>query len=145
MAKFNYKFKTIKKVKEQIEKKHQKELAICDLEIKRIENYLIELKDSIINEKARLLINNQIKISDAHFFSKYENFVNGKLKAAEKELSAKKKERIKKMKILVEMSKETKILEKLEEKHKVEFFKEQERLEQIDLDEIAVTSFNKDK
>ena len=51
MAKFNYKFKTIKKVKEQIEKKHQKELAICDLEIKKIEDYLTELKDSIINEK----------------------------------------------------------------------------------------------
>ncbi len=43
MAKFQYKFKTIKDIKERLEKKTQKELAIIDLEIKNKNEEILEL------------------------------------------------------------------------------------------------------
>ena len=60
-----------------------------------------------------------------------------------KDLAKKNIEKENKVKELIKKSKETKTFEKLEEKHRAEFFKSQDKLEQIELDEIAVKEFNR--
>ena len=51
------------------------------------------------------------------------------------------KNRIMKQEELVEKSKETKMFEKLKIKHHGEFIKDQNKLEQIELDDIATKKF----
>ena len=145
MAKFKYKFEAIKKIKQMMEKKVQKEVAIIELEIERKKTEIKELNKQIKNEKTKILNSKSRKASELHFYSMYENYLINKIDEIKAELVLKKEERIKKLKELEEKIKETKIFEKLEEKHLQEFIIEQDKLEQLELDEIAVKEFIKGK
>ena len=145
MAKFKYKFEAIKKIKERMEKKVQKEVAIIELEIEKKETEIRELNKQIRNEKTKVLNRKSMKGSELHFYSMYENFLINRIDEIKAELIIKKEERSKKIKELEEKIKETKIFEKLKEKHLQEFIIEQDKLEQLELDEIAVKEFIKGK
>jgi len=145
MAKFKYKFEAIKKIKERMEKKVQKEVAIIELEIEKKETEIKELNKQIRNEKNKVLNRKSMRVSELHFYSMYENFLINRIDEIKAELIIKKEERSKKIKELEEKIKETKIFEKLKEKHLQEFIIEQDKLEQLELDEIAVKEFIKGK
>ena len=143
MAKFKYKFEAIKSIKERFEKIVQKELAVIYLEIERLEGEVKLLKDELKETKIKKLQNHSTTINELQFYTKYENYCERKIKLFKKEIEKKNIEKEKKLKELVIKSKETKTFEKLKEKHLQEFIKTQEKLEQIELDEIAVKEFNR--
>lgn len=145
MAKFKYKFESIKQIKKRYEKKVQKEVAVIGLEIKKREQQINELYEKSKNEKERILKKGSRKASELHFFSMYDNYLINEVGRIKQEIEIKKIEKEKKLIELTEKTKETKIFEKLEEKHFEEFTLEQNKKEQLELDEIAVTKFIKGK
>ncbi|MEE9430540.1 MAG: flagellar export protein FliJ [Melioribacteraceae bacterium] len=145
MAKFKYRFESIKEIKKRYEKKVQKEVAVIDLEIKKREQQIIELHEKSKNEKIKILEKGTKKVSELHFFSMYDNYIMNEIDNVKQEIEIKKIEKEKKIIELAEKTKETKIFEKLEEKHFEEFKIEENKKEQLELDEIAVTKFIKGK
>ncbi|MCW8848521.1 MAG: flagellar export protein FliJ [Melioribacteraceae bacterium] len=141
MAKFQYKFKTIKDIKERLEKKTQKELAIIDLEIKNKNEEIVELTKQLQECNRKKLESKSNKIKDLHFYEKYQRFLIEQIELVQKYILARKKDRAKKMLELIKKTQETKTFEKLEEKHLTEFLKVQDKLEQKEMDEIAVNEF----
>ena len=141
MAKFQYKFKTIKDIKERLEKKAQKELAIIDLEIKNKNEEILELTKQLQECNRKKLEIKSNKIKDLHFYEKYQRFLIEQIELVEKYILARKKERSKKMLELVKKSQETKTFEKLEEKHLTEFLNAQDKLDQKEMDEFAVNEY----
>ncbi len=143
MAKFKFKFETIKSIKERFEKIVQKELAVINLEIERLKEEVQLLKKELKETKIKKLKNHSTSINELQFYSKHENYCERKINLLRKEIDKKNIEKEKKIKELVKKSKETKTFEKLREKHLEEFIKTQDKLEQIELDEIAVKEFNR--
>ena len=141
MAKFQYKFKTIKDIKERLEKKAQKELAIIDLEIKNKNDEIIELTKQLKECNRKKLESKSNKIKDLHFYEKYQRFLIEQIELVQKYILVRKKERAKKMIELIKKSKETKTFEKLEEKHLTEFLLTQDKLDQKEMDEFAVNEY----
>lgn len=143
MAKFKYKFNTIKKIKERFEKKTQKELAAIELVISNYKKEIVELEQEI--KKTNLEKKNN-KISNAkelHFYEKYQKYLEEKIQLIHQSLREKEQERKKKLDELVKRSKETKTFELLEEKHYNDFLTEQNKIEQKEMDEFAVKEFLK--
>jgi len=145
MAKFNYRFESIKQIKKRYEKKVQKEVAVIDIEIKKKEAQIFEINKKLKFEREKILEKGSKKASDLHFYSMYENYLLNEKDKIKHELEIKKREKKIKLKELEEKTKETKIFEKLEEKHLEEFTLEQNKIEQLELDEIAVKKFIKGK
>jgi flagellar export protein FliJ len=144
VAKFKYKFETIKGIKQNLEKKTKKELAVIDLEISKKTIEIQELS-ILLKEQKRKKIDRQTKtVREYHFDEKYESFIVEKIGIIQKYLTGKKNERKKKLEELIKNSKETKIFEKLEEKHLTDFIKSQEKSEQKEMDEFAVNGFLKE-
>jgi len=143
LAKFKFKFETIKSIKERFEKIVQKELAVINLEIEKLKEEVEILKKDLKETKIRKLKNKSTTINELQFFSKHENYCERKINFLIKEIDKKNIEKQKKMKELIKKTKETKTFEKLKEKHLEEFIKTQDKLEQIELDEIAVKEFNR--
>ena len=141
MAKFQYKFKTIKDIKERLEKKAQKELAIIDLEIKNKNEEILVLTKQLQECNRKKLESKSNKIKDLHFYEKYQRFLIEQIELVHKYILVRKKERAKKMIELDKKSQETKTFEKLEEKHLTEFLKAQDKLEQKEMDEFAVNEY----
>lgn len=141
MAKFQYKFKTIKDIKERLEKKAQKELAIIDLEINNKNEEIIELTKQLQECNRQKLESKSNKLKDLHFYEKYQRFLIEQIELVQKYILARKKERAKKMIELVKKSQETKTFETLEEKHLTEFLKTQDKLDQKEMDEFAVNEY----
>ena len=144
MAAFNYKFKTVKKVKEQLKKKTEKKLADVELEIlsiqQLIEELTNELKDAINNFSAK-----NVKVSELQFHKSNEKILNDKIKSAEILLYQLKKKKSEVMAELEQKSKEHKIFDILEDNMRERFNTEQNKLENIKIDEIAVQKFARGK
>ncbi len=141
MAKFNYRYESIKNVKKNLEKKSQKELADLDLKIDKVKKDIKDLEEKKnqikINEKGK----KTIKVSEAHTKIHYENYLNELIKAHQKIEDELNQERIIKLEELVTKSKEHKIFKKLEEKTKEEFFYTQNKSQQHQLDDISIQKF----
>lgn len=127
-----------------MEKKVQKELSIIDLAIATKRKEIEELQKLLKECKLKMLKKNSIKVSELHFYSKYESYLLDQIELTEEEIELKLKERKEKLEELIQKSKETKTFEMLEEKHLAEFIKECEKQEQNELDEIAVQEFIKE-
>lgn len=145
MTKFKYKFDTIKDVKQRLEKKTQKELALIDLDIANNKNRIYELAKLLKEQKKKKLEKKSKTIKEYHFDEKYESYLVEQMELIRKYIVSKKIERNKKLEELVRKAKETKTFEKLEEKHFTDFIKEQEKIEQNEMDEFAVKEFLKEK
>ncbi len=144
MGKFKYKFKAIKEIKERLEKKAQKELAVVDMDIANKNNEILELAKQLKEHKRKKLEEKNKKIIELHFYEKYESYLNEQIGLIRNYISQKKIERNEKLAELVKKSKETKTFEKLEESHLTEFVKVQDKLEQKEMDEFAVNEFLKE-
>ncbi len=145
MAKFKYKFETIKGIKQRLEKKTQKELAVIDVDIAKNNSKILELVTLLKEQKKKKLEKKSKTIKEYHFDEKYESYLVEQIELIRKYITNKKIERNKKLQELVNKSKETKTFEKLEEKHFTDFIKTQEKLEQKEMDEFAVKGFLKEK
>lgn len=142
MAKFNYKFASIQKIKETFEKKAQKELSVIDLAINKKRAQIEELQheaESHRNESRK----KNIKISEINFHQGYQKQIQLKIQVIEMDIEKLFEERKLKLDELILKSKEHKVFNKLEEKHREKFFSEQNKIEMLDIDEIAVQKFNR--
>jgi flagellar FliJ protein len=144
LAKFKYKFDTIKEVKRKFEKKAQKELAVIDYEITKKEQDIIELTKLLKANKEKKIAEKTKRSDELHFYEKYEGYLHEQIKLSQDYIAKKIKERDIKVKELVEKSKETKTFEKLEEKHLSDFMKTQDKIEQKEMDEFAAKEFIRD-
>lgn len=144
MGKFKYKFKAIKEIKERFEKKAQKELAVIDLDLSSKKNEIIDLTSKLKEQKIKKLSGKNKTIADLHFDEKYESYLVIQIEVLQRYISKRMVERKEKVNELVQKSKETKTFEKLEETHLSEFLKNENEIEQKEMDEFAVTEFLKE-
>ena len=141
MAKFNYKFASVQRIKYAIEKKTQKELSEIDIAIAKEIKKIADLEEERKKMKEEVLSKKSIKVVELKFYENFEKNVNEKIETIELEIKRLQKKRKMKQEELVEKSKETKMVDKLEIKHYNEFIKEQNKLEQVELDDIATKKF----
>ena len=141
MAKFNYKFASVQRIKYAIEKKTQKELSEIDIAIAKEIKKIADLEEERKKMKEEVLSKKSIKVVELKFYENFEKNVNEKIETIELEIKRLQKKRKMKQEELVEKSKETKMFDKLEIKHYNEFIKEQNKLEQVELDDIATKKF----
>ena len=84
MAKFKYKFETIKEIKQRLKRKTQKELALIDLDIKKKNNEIDEIKKELKATKAHKTEEKLKSSIELNFIEKYENFLNEQISINEK-------------------------------------------------------------
>lgn len=140
MAKFIYKFESIKKTKEALEKKAQKEVAVIDLEIAKLTEEFKQVEDEEIKSK-RSWLKKDISISEIKFKKNYELLLNRKKSALMIQIEKMNEKKDLKLKELIEKSKEHKIFETLEETYHENFISEQNHLELKFIDELATQKY----
>ena len=142
MPKFKFKYDSVKKVKDLLEKKVQKEIAIIDLEIEKNiaerEKLVLEAAENIKNRK-----NN--KISELKAVENYKKFLEKKIEQIQKQITTLEKQKEEKMNELIEKTKENKIFKTLEEAHLEDFKHEENLKDESKLNEIATQKFIRDK
>lgn len=139
MAAFKFKFKTVQNVKKNLEKKAQKELAIIDGKIKKLEEANAVLEDELTNH--RLSTDNNTKVSEVQFLKGYGVFIEAKINGNLKLIDDLHIQKNKKIEELVQKSKEHSMFDKIEEKHFDKFNKEQNKSDLKNIDEIAIQKF----
>lgn len=140
MAKFHYKFESIKKVKEALEKKAQKEVAVIDLEIQKLENEYKRLTELELKSKKEF-VKIQVSVGELKFMKGYELFLQKQREAITKKINNLNEKKKIKLKELLKRSQEHKIFDILEEHHHTEFNIEQNKLELDQINEIATQKF----
>lgn len=143
MAKFRYKFESIKKVKKIIEKKTQKELMVIEADIQRTKQAIVEVNTIKDESKNSTYSKVHLTINEVKFQQSYERYLDEKIAKLKMELGEHEKRKIEKLKELAEKSKEHTVFEKLKEKHYENFLLEENRREQIEIDEIASIRYNR--
>ncbi len=141
MGKFKYKYKSIENLKRILEKQVQKELAEIDLEIEKVIDFLSQLKIEKANFIDKKDEPRRTKIIDVQLNEDYLMQLDEKIGKVEEEIVELNKKREVKLKELEEKSKEKKVFEILGEKHLNEFIKEENRLEQLEIDDIATKRY----
>jgi len=141
MSKFKYKFEGIQKVKIAFEKKAQKELSLIELEIsKRKEEIKICIEDKK-KQKTDVLNKRSLKASELIFADKYEKVIDSKIEKLRNEIIYLEKKHNQKIVELAQKSKESRMFEKLKEKHIVDFRKIQMKKELKEIDDVAAKKF----
>lgn len=143
MAKFIFRLDSVKKVKENYEKKAKRELAV----INNFINDHQKLREQLINEvnSLRNNIKPRMSASELKFLGGYKNSLSLKIKNEEVELNRLEQEKKRKVSEVMQRAKEKKILNQLEEHQKAEFIKEENKSELKQFDEIAIQNFSRDK
>ena len=140
MAKFIYKFESIKKTKEALEKKAQKEVAVIDLEIAKLNDEYALVEEEETKSK-RSWAKKDISISEIKFKKNYELLLNRKKSALMVQIQKMNEKKELKLKELIEKSKEHKIFETLEDTYHDNFVAEQNSLELKFIDELATQKY----
>lgn len=138
MKKFNYKFKTVKKIKEILEKQAQKEVALVEAEIINERNKLARLKNEIDAARANKKETRKARASDLQFLENVESELKEKSRETESMIITLEKTKKEKLEKLKKRSMERKTFESLEEKHYESYRYEQNKIEQKDTDEMAL-------
>ncbi len=144
MAKFIYKFEAIKHVKESLEKKAQKEVALIQLEIDKLQKE----HDKLLNEETlsrKNLLPKEMLVADIKFKKNYEMFLYKKRMAIIEDINKLKAEKEKKLSELLQKSKEHKIFDTLEETMHENFNQQEKQKEKIFIDELASQKFVRQK
>ncbi len=143
MSKFNYKYDSIKKIKETFEKITQKEVSALE---KRIEELYLEKEKLTFRELQGKSDGEKKKTTarDLQFRQGFSDYIQEMKDNLQERIEDLTREKEKKMKELIEKSKEVKIFKTLEEKHREYYTAEQNKIEMADLDEIALRKFSKE-
>ncbi len=143
MAKFKFKYDPIKRVKEQLEKKVQKEIAELNEGIEHNKLKITGIENEINLKKRKF--KNVAKASDLQFQKNYETYMLGLIESIKAKINELVKQKNKKLLELIEKTKEKKMFFKLEEKHLEKFNKEENNLDAKRIDEVASQSFIRGK
>ena len=142
MPKFKFKYDSIKKVKDLLEKKVQKEIAQIELEIERNiaekEKLVVEIENNHKNRK-----NN--KVSELKAVENYKIMLEKKVEDIQKQIKVLNKLKEEKVNELIEKSKENKIFQTLEENHFENFKYEENLKDEGKINEIATQKYIRDK
>jgi len=79
MAKFNYKFAAVQRIKSTIEKKVQKELSTIDLEIEKTKKVINDLILEKKQRKEEVKSKKSLKVSELNFYESLEKNINAKI------------------------------------------------------------------
>ena len=139
MPKFIYKFDTIRKVKESLEKKVQKEVAEIDLSIEKYKKILQKLSDEEKEQSSKFTTN--IKIVEIKERQAYLVSLKKKIENVQLQISALYLQREKKIHELIQKSKEHKIFDSLEDVYREQFNEEEKRVEMVQVNETATQRF----
>ncbi len=137
MKKFNYKFESILRVKENFKKQVMKEVAIIG---KRIEEN-IEKKEILIKELNECKLNrnkSSMKISELQFLESHVYFLSKKIQFLDHEMERLKLQMKMKQNELLEKTKESKIFQKMKEAKYIAHRMEENQEENKMLDELAI-------
>lgn len=140
MPKFKYKFQSIQKVKEALQKKVQKEIALIDLDIEKLK---AEYK-KILNEETeskRSSLKKDISVGEIKFKKNYEYCLERQRASIQEKIDKLNKNKEAKQAELLQKSKEQKIFDSLEEVYHENFKKEENRSELKFIDELATQKF----
>ena len=139
MTKFLYKFDTIKKSKDLLEKKVQKELAEIDLEIERCSEEFTKIEKK--KEQSSRSIQTCKKISELKQLDNYRNELLKQLDIIHSKINLLTLQRENKLSELVQKSQESKMFRRLEEVHLEEFMQEENHKEESLINEVATQKF----
>ncbi len=139
MKKYKFQFESIKKIKEMLEKKAQKEVAEIEHEIERAKREYARMEE----EKSKVLNTGKTsyKASELQFRNDYRELMDKKLEAMTQYIEELGFKRDEKMQDLIQKSKEHKIFDALDDNEKEKFLLEQNKIEALDIDEIAISKF----
>lgn len=140
MAKFVYKFETIKKVKETLEKKVQKEVAVIEIQIDKMMAEYDRLTNEVMAARNKPLDKN-ITAGELKVKKGYEYFLEKQRVSILDQINKLRERKKIKMEELVQKSKEHSIFETLEDNYIEDFKNEQNRLEMRFADELASQKF----
>ncbi|MCK5086120.1 MAG: flagellar FliJ family protein [Melioribacteraceae bacterium] len=143
MKKFNYRFESILKFKENLKKHAMKEVAEVEREISACN----EKKIMLINELRECNVRStgkKVKASDLQFLESHIYYLKKKIEIVDNELS--KLRLLSKMKVkkLKEKTIENKIFDKLKESDLVKFVKDQNKIDLKNNDEFAIQKSNRE-
>ncbi len=142
---FKYKFESIKKIKETLEKKAKKDLAEVDLQIDRVKVEVVKLDNVIKALKINVREHKSIRASEMHHINRYEEYLRQERITLEQKIVELELLRTAKLEELQEKQKEHKMFETMEEKHHAAFVMDANHIEQIMLDEVAGQKFARGK
>lgn len=142
---FKYKFESIKRIKESLEKKAQKELAEVDMMIERTKQEIAKLDNILKALKVKLGEHTSIKAAEIHHINRYEDYLAAERKVLEDQLADLEKLRTQKLENLQNKQKEHKMFETMKEKHHAAFILDANHIEQIAIDEVATQKFVRGK
>jgi flagellar export protein FliJ len=139
MSNFKFIFEPVKKVKEALEKKTQKEIAILNIEINRNNEEITSIED----EKRKNKLTEMATMTAGDLFSNrsYQKQLDRKIEERLKDIDDLNVKKDKKTDELVIRAKEKKIFTTLEEIHKDNFIKEENKVDIKIVNEIAVQKF----
>ena len=143
MAKFKFKYDPIKRVKEQLEKKVQKEIAELNDRIESNKTKIYSIENELNLKK--LKFKKGAKVSELQFQKNYETYMQGLIESIKRKINELVKQKNTKLLELLDKTKEKKMFVKLEEKHLEKFNKEENKLEATRIDEVASQSFTRGK
>ncbi len=143
MQKFKYKFESVKKVKESLEKKAQKEVALVDLEIEKLKQFYTAVEKEGIDGLSKHDSKN-VSVAELKFEKNYLKVIENRLLDIQKDILKMERLREKKIQELIQKSKEHKMFNALEEVHLEKFIEEQNKNEMLFIDEIATQKFNRE-
>lgn len=139
MSKFIYKFEAVRNVKEKLEKKVQKELSLIELQIDDCKKDFDALVEEELQNKSSS--KKRTKVSEINFHKGYELYMEKRKKMVLHKIDELNKQKQKKLSELLQKSKEHKIFNSLEEKHKEIFQQEENKNDLSKTDEIAIQRF----
>jgi flagellar export protein FliJ len=139
MQKYKFQFESVKRVKEILEKKAQKEVAEIEREIENLKAEYARLEE----EKKNFFNSGQssFKASELQFRNDYRDLMDKKLEALQQHIEEMYIKRDEKMEDLIQKSKEHKIFDTLDDNQKERHILEQNKIESGDIDEIAIGKF----
>ncbi len=140
MSKFVYKFESIKKVKEALEKKAQKEVSEIELEIEKQRKEFNRISEKETRSRGSAL-KKDISAAEVKFKKNYELFLSRQKAGVMNKILALEDKKKAKLNELVQKSKEHKIFDSLEESYHDDFNREQNRAELKFIDELATQKF----
>lgn len=137
MGKFKFKFENIARIKESLKKKNQRDIALIENKILKIQQSIEKTKSDFEMEKQ---IRNQsnLKAKDLQFLERHEIFIKKKINSFENEIEKLKVLKNKKLEELKMISRDEKMLEILREKHFEKFTFEEYKAETKAFDELAI-------
>jgi len=143
MKKFKFKFETLKNVREHKKKIQQQKLARAEKKKMQIEHDIRQLEESVAvsnQQRNQELTNYNAAKHRQHYSYLHDNYKQ--IQSLNNQLNKVNGEVEKERKKLIQLSKKTKILENLEARQRTAYLEEMDRMEQKQLNEVAIQQYN---